>query len=106
MQRARGYRSIIVNGVETFTEGKCTDAMPGTLLRHGRMEAQACKRSSWTTTAIPTARSILSGLRSEFYMLHVFKKKAKSGIATPKSDLALIERRLKLAQEMTKNRRT
>jgi N-acyl-D-amino-acid deacylase len=38
VQRARGYRSIIVNGVETFTEGKCTDAMPGKLLRHGRAE--------------------------------------------------------------------
>lgn len=40
------------------------------------------------------------------YVLHVFKKKAKSGIATPKSDLDLIERRLKQAVEMEKNRRT
>ena len=40
------------------------------------------------------------------YVLHVFKKKSKSGIATPKSDLELIERRLKQAQEMEKNRRT
>src|SRR5262245_8216131 len=40
------------------------------------------------------------------YVLHVFKKKSKSGIATPKSDLDLIERRLKQAQEMEKNRRT
>jgi phage-related protein len=39
------------------------------------------------------------------YMLHVFKKKAKSGIATPKPDLELIERRLKQAVEMEKNRR-
>jgi phage-related protein len=39
------------------------------------------------------------------YVLHVFKKKAKSGIATPKNDLALIERRLKQAIEMEKNRR-
>ena len=39
------------------------------------------------------------------YVLHVFKKKAKSGIATPKSDLELIERRLKQAAEMEKNRR-
>jgi N-acyl-D-aspartate/D-glutamate deacylase len=36
IQRAKGYRSIIVNGVETFVEGKCTDATPGKLLRHGR----------------------------------------------------------------------
>jgi len=39
------------------------------------------------------------------YVLHVFKKKAKSGIATPRSDLELIERRLKQAAEMEKNRR-
>ncbi|MGH7934077.1 MAG: N-acyl-D-amino-acid deacylase family protein [Candidatus Binataceae bacterium] len=35
VQRARGYRSIIVNGVETFAEGNCTGATPGKLLRHG-----------------------------------------------------------------------
>ena len=39
------------------------------------------------------------------YVLHVFKKKAKSGIATPKSDLELIDRRLKQAVEMEKSRR-
>ncbi len=38
VQRAKGYRSIIVNGVETFAEGKCTEATPGKLLRHGRAE--------------------------------------------------------------------
>ena len=31
------------------------------------------------------------------YVLHVFQKKSKSGIATPKADLDLIESRLKLA---------
>jgi len=35
VQRAKGYRSIIVNGVETFSEDKCTGATPGELLRHG-----------------------------------------------------------------------
>jgi N-acyl-D-aspartate/D-glutamate deacylase len=35
VQRPQGYRSIIVNGVETFDEGKCTGATPGKLLRHG-----------------------------------------------------------------------
>jgi N-acyl-D-aspartate/D-glutamate deacylase len=35
VQRAKGYRSIIVNGVETFSEDKCTGATPGKLLRHG-----------------------------------------------------------------------
>jgi N-acyl-D-aspartate/D-glutamate deacylase len=35
VQRATGYRSTIVNGVETFAEGECTGATPGKLLRHG-----------------------------------------------------------------------
>jgi len=38
VQRAKGYRSIIVNGIETFAEGQCTGATPGKLLRHGRAE--------------------------------------------------------------------
>ncbi len=33
---ADGYRHILVNGVETFTDGECTGATPGRLLRHGR----------------------------------------------------------------------
>lgn len=33
------------------------------------------------------------------YVLHVFQKKSKRGIATPKADLTLIDRRLKLARE-------
>jgi len=38
VQRAHGYRSIIVNGQETFAEGKCTGATPGTLVRNGRAD--------------------------------------------------------------------
>ena len=38
VQRAKGYRAIIVNGVETFSEDKCTGATPGKLLRHGRAD--------------------------------------------------------------------
>lgn len=33
------------------------------------------------------------------YALHAFQKKSKAGIATPKADLDLIKRRLRLAQE-------
>jgi N-acyl-D-aspartate/D-glutamate deacylase len=36
VQRAKGYQSIIVNGVETFADGECTGDTPGGLLRHGR----------------------------------------------------------------------
>lgn len=46
------------------------------------------------------------------FVLHVFQKKSKSGAATPKADMDLIESRLKLAErrakeladEQTKNR--
>ncbi len=33
------------------------------------------------------------------YVLHCFQKKSKSGIATPKQDMELIERRFKLAEQ-------
>ncbi|MFT7597649.1 MAG: N-acyl-D-amino-acid deacylase [Acidimicrobiales bacterium] len=36
VQHANGYKHILVNGVETFRDGECTDATPGKLLRHGR----------------------------------------------------------------------
>src|SRR5271163_3893966 len=36
VQHAKGYRSIIVNGVETFADDKCTGETSGKLLRHGR----------------------------------------------------------------------
>ena len=35
IQKAKGYEHILVNGVETFTDGECTEATPGMLLRHG-----------------------------------------------------------------------
>jgi phage-related protein len=48
-----------------------------------------------------TYRAIYT-VRFEFavYVLHVFQKKSKSGIATPKQDLNLIDRRLKIASEL------
>jgi N-acyl-D-aspartate/D-glutamate deacylase len=36
VQHAKGYHSIIVNGVETFADDKCTGEASGKLLRHGR----------------------------------------------------------------------
>ena len=35
IQKAVGYRHILVNGEETFHDGDCTGATPGRLLRHG-----------------------------------------------------------------------
>lgn len=39
------------------------------------------------------------------YVLHVFQKKSKHGIATPKPDIELIYSRLKLAEEDWKERK-
>src|SRR5208282_1818548 len=36
VQRARGYRAIVVNGEMTFAAGRATGATPGRLLRAGR----------------------------------------------------------------------
>lgn len=36
------------------------------------------------------------------FVLHVFKKKSKHGIATPKQDIDLIKDRLKIAEQMYK----
>ncbi|MGH7803010.1 MAG: amidohydrolase family protein, partial [Candidatus Binatia bacterium] len=36
IQRAEGYRWILVNGEVTFEDGSCTGATPGKLLRHGK----------------------------------------------------------------------
>jgi len=38
------------------------------------------------------------------YVLHVFQKKAKSGVATPKPDMDLINERLNRAAELAKQR--
>jgi phage-related protein len=39
------------------------------------------------------------------YVLHAFQKKSKRGTATPKAEIDLIKRRLKLAEENYKTRR-
>jgi phage-related protein len=38
-------------------------------------------------------------LREVVYVLHVFHKKSKRGIATPKKELELIRKRLRLAEQ-------
>lgn len=37
--------------------------------------------------------------RDAVYVLHAFQKKSKRGIATPKSEIDLVRRRLKLAEQ-------
>ena len=39
-------------------------------------------------------------LGNKLYVLHVFKKKSKKGISTPKPDINMIKSRLKIAQKL------
>jgi phage-related protein len=41
-------------------------------------------------------------LSAAVFVLHVFQKKAKHGIATPRQDMELIRERLKVAEQMAK----
>ncbi|HKA52864.1 MAG TPA: amidohydrolase family protein, partial [Candidatus Binatia bacterium] len=36
VQKSEGYRWVLVNGQPIFEDGKCTNATPGRLLRHGQ----------------------------------------------------------------------
>jgi phage-related protein len=52
-----------------------------------------------------TFRSIYTvRLAGAVYVLHVFQKKSKTGRETPKSDMNLIEMRLREAQRIAKER--
>ncbi len=42
-------------------------------------------------------------LGNKLYVLHVFKKKSKKGISTPKPDMDLIKTRLKAAQTLARS---
>jgi phage-related protein len=42
---------------------------------------------------------------SAVYVLHVFQKKSKTGIKTPKSEIDLVRRRLKVAEELHRKRK-
>jgi len=47
-----------------------------------------------------TYRAVYTVKFSDFvYVLHAFQKKSKKGIATPKPDIDLIKKRLKIAEE-------
>lgn len=48
----------------------------------------------------------IAKLKNKIYVLHCFQKKSKSGVATPQTDLDLIEKRLRLAIEDSKGART
>lgn len=43
-------------------------------------------------------------LGNEIYVLHVFKKKSKTGIRTPKEEIEVIKQRLKRAKEIAEGK--
>ena len=55
------------------------------------------KDTSGTYRAIYTTK-----IKNAIYVLHVFQKKSKQGIATPKKDIDLVETRLKHVLEINK----
>ncbi|MCR4301743.1 MAG: hypothetical protein NUV51_09040 [Sulfuricaulis sp.] len=58
------------------------------------------------TTFISRAdRRLYRGIVKLRFELHVFQKKSKQGMATPKPDLDIIRERLKVAEQMVKEMR-
>jgi len=51
-----------------------------------------------------TYRAVYVVKRREIYVLHCFQKKSTRGIKTPKKEIDLIRRRLKIAQELEKEK--
>jgi len=57
-------------------------------------------RSTYQTN---TYRSIYTTkINEKIYVLHAFQKKSKKGIQTPRKEMDLIKRRLKIAQDLAK----
>ena len=55
-------------------------------------------RSSYSTN---TYRSIYTTkINEKIYILHAFQKKSKKGIQTPRNEIDLIKRQLKIAEEL------
>ena len=58
VQKAIGYRWIMVNGVITFEDGACSGATPGSLLRHGRAGTTSARSEDLPTAAIHPERQL------------------------------------------------
>ena len=58
-------------------------------------------RSDYRTDTYRAVYAVKIGDR--VYVLHCFQKKSKRGIKTPKKEVDLIKRRLKMAQELEEN---
>ena len=77
--------------------GMSPAAKPFTGVGSGVFEIRAAHR----TDAYRTVYAVKIGER--IYVLHCFQKKSKRGIKTPKREVDLIKRRLRMAQELEAN---
>jgi phage-related protein len=80
--------------------GKDTDAKPLKGFGGAGVVEIVSDHRGDTFRAVYTVR-----LEGAVYVLHAFQKKSKSGRATSKADLSLIERRLRDAERIAKERR-
>jgi phage-related protein len=73
---------------------KWANAIPQWRRRSKASAEEQWSRSGKATTAAPCAIYTVR-YADAVYVLHAFQKKSKKGIATPKAELDLVERRLK-----------
>jgi len=79
--------------------------MAGSMSRRSPLRVSALPtfwRSSRIGIATHTVPFTLCDSKKAVFVLHVFQKKSKRGVATPKADIDLIRERLKVAERMAK----
>ena len=94
---AFGHALELAQRGETYSDAK---PLVGDKAFKGAKVMEVVERSvDGTYRAVYTAK-----LETAVYVLHVFQKKSKSGIATPQADIDLIKRRLKDASTLDQQR--
>ena len=93
VQRHVGYALY-----QAQTGAKHPDAKPLKSIQDGVLEVVSDRRGA-TFRTVYTVR-----LQNAVYVLHAFQKKAKHGIATPKSEIELVKQRLQRAIEIDRER--
>lgn len=99
LEKLRSFPPIVKDEIgfglyQTQSGNKHVNAKPLMGLGPGVLEIVSDYRGD-TFRAVYTVR-----LANKVYVLHVFQKKSKSGIATPKSDIELVKHRLRRAVEL------
>jgi hypothetical protein len=95
---AAGDRSCALRGAAR-RDGPSREATERIRRCHGDGDFAPFDGNTWR--AIYTVR-----FRDAVYVLHAFQKKSKSGIATPKAEIALIHQRLTAAEQDYERRKS